>query len=187
MAYQRNMAKGAAMRLYYSPEQPQVNQTITFNANVMENSGEPLSKGNVSVRIIAPSGKTQNVQLTAQGGEWGAFSAPFMPTEPGQHRLLLRCAETKDSLEATLFVQGGTLEKTGKPARPEVMDELARVTSGKSLKLGQLEEAIKSLAALPEQPEKIRRVQLWSNPWVAATLIGGLAIFWIGRKWAGLV
>jgi|JI10StandDraft_1071094.scaffolds.fasta_scaffold00944_18 hypothetical protein len=187
MAYQRNMAKGAAMRLYYSPEQPQVNQTLTFNANVMESSGEPLSKGNVSVRVISPSGKTQNVQLSALGGDWGAFSGPFTPTESGQHRLVLRCAETKDSLEATLFVQGGALEKIGKPSRPEVMEELARVTSGQSLRLDQLEDAVKRLAALPEQPEKIRRVQLWSHPAIAGTLILGMAVFWIGRKWAGLV
>jgi hypothetical protein len=187
MAYQRNMAKGAAMRLYFSPEQPQVNQTLTFNANVMESSGEPLAKGNVSVRVISPSGKTQNVQLTAQGGEWGAFSGPFTPTESGQHRLLLRCAETKDSLEASLFVQGGALEKIGKPSRPEVLEELARVTFGESLRLDQLEEALKRLAALPEQPEKIRRVQLWSHPAIAGTLILGMAVFWIGRKWAGLV
>lgn len=187
MAYQRNMAKGASMRLYYSPEQPQVNQTLTFNANVMESTGEPLAKGNVSVRVISPTGKTQNVQLTALGGDWGAFSGPFTPTESGQHRLLLRCAETKDSLEATLFVQGGALEKLGKPSRPEVMEELARVTSGQSLRLDQLEEALKKLAALPEQPEKIRRVQLWSHPAIAGTLIFGMAVFWIGRKWAGLV
>ncbi len=187
MAYQRNMAKGEAMRLYYSPEQPQINQTVTFNANIMEPSGEPLAKGNVNVRVISPSGKTQNVQLTALGGEWGAFSGAFTPTEPGQHRLLLRCAETKDSLEATLFVQGGDLEKTGKPARPEVMEELARVTSGQILKLDELEEAVQKLASLPEQPEKIRRVQLWSHPAIAGTLIFCMGLFWIGRKWAGLI
>ena len=31
MAYQRNMAKGETMRLYYSPEQPQVRQTIALS------------------------------------------------------------------------------------------------------------------------------------------------------------
>ena len=47
MAYQRNMAKGETMRLYYSPDQPQVRQTLALNANVMERSGEPLAEGDV--------------------------------------------------------------------------------------------------------------------------------------------
>ena len=36
MAYQRNMAKGETMRLYYVPDQPKLNQTLALHANVME-------------------------------------------------------------------------------------------------------------------------------------------------------
>ncbi len=36
MAYQRNMAKGETMRLYYIPDQPKLNQTLALHANVME-------------------------------------------------------------------------------------------------------------------------------------------------------
>ena len=36
MAYQRNMAKGETMRLYYVPDQPQLNQMLALHANVME-------------------------------------------------------------------------------------------------------------------------------------------------------
>ncbi len=83
MAYQRNMAKGESMRLYYSPEQPQVRQTVTLNANVMEKSGEPLSQGDVTARIVSPSGKAETIRLQSGGGEWGAFSGQFSPKEPG--------------------------------------------------------------------------------------------------------
>src|SRR2546430_1436908 len=71
MAYQRNMAKGETMRLYYSPDQPQVRQTLSLSANVMERNGEPLSKGDVTARIVAPSGKIETVRFTAAGDEWG--------------------------------------------------------------------------------------------------------------------
>ena len=36
MAYQRNMAKGETMRLYYVPDQPRMNQTSALHANVMD-------------------------------------------------------------------------------------------------------------------------------------------------------
>ena len=63
MAYQRNMAKGETMRLYYSPDQPQLDQTVMLKANVMETGGEPLAKGDVVARIVAPSGKAETIQF----------------------------------------------------------------------------------------------------------------------------
>ncbi|MBC7821733.1 MAG: hypothetical protein IAG10_33015, partial [Planctomycetaceae bacterium] len=67
MAYQRNMAKGETMRLYYSPDQPQMRQTLALHANVMERSGEPLTNGDVTARIVAPSGKAETVRFTSAG------------------------------------------------------------------------------------------------------------------------
>ena len=45
MAYQRNMAKGETMRLYYSPDQPQLGNTVTLNANVMERTRRAACQG----------------------------------------------------------------------------------------------------------------------------------------------
>ena len=86
MAYQRNMAKGETMRLYYSPDQPQVRQTLALNANVMERSGEPLSKGDVTARIMAPSGKAETVRFTSAGDEWGVFHGRFTATSRASTR-----------------------------------------------------------------------------------------------------
>lgn len=187
MAYQRNMAKGESMRLYYSPEQPQVRQTVMLNANVMEDSGEPLSGGDVTARIVAPSGKAQTVRLSASGEAWGAFAGRYTPREPGKHQLTLYCKQTGDSLEASLFVQGAALEQVGKPARPEVLDEIARVTRGRVLAIDRLDEVVQLLAALPDPPPSIRRVQLWSHPAVAGVIVALLGMFWIGRKVVGLI
>ena len=82
MAYQRNMAKGETMRLFYVPDQPRMNQTLTLHANVMDKAGEPLRNGEVSARIEAPSGKTQTVRLSSAGDEWGVFVGRYNPEEP---------------------------------------------------------------------------------------------------------
>ncbi len=187
MAYQRNMAKGESMRFYYSPEQPQVRQTISLSANVMEKSGEPLSRGDVSARIAAPSGRIETVTLTSSGEEWGAFAGTFTPTEPGSHQVTLRCQQNGTELAAKLFVQGATLEQVGKPSRPEVLEELSRVSRGKVLQNGEIAEIVRAISELPTPQAKIRRVQLWSHPLVAATLITMLGIFWVWRKTAGLI
>lgn len=187
MAYQRNMARGELIRFYYSPEQPQIRQTLSLSANVMEKNGEPLSRGEVVAKISAPSGRIETITLVSSGNEWGAFSGTFTPAEAGSHEVLLRCPQTGAQLETKLFVQGANLEQVGKPARPEVLDELARVSQGKLVKNLDLKEVVAAVRDLPTPQPKIRRLQLWSHPLVAATLIVLMSSFWIMRKVVGLM
>ncbi|MEM8736403.1 MAG: hypothetical protein AAGG44_19395 [Planctomycetota bacterium] len=158
-----------------------------MNANVMDKGGEPLNAGNVTARITAPSGTSQTVKLASAGAEWGQFSGNFTPDEPGPHEVLLRCRQTGDQLAATIFVQGATKEQIGKPSRPEVLAELARVSRGRMMSSSDINAITQAIADLPEPEERIRRVQLWSHPAIAATLVLLLAVFWIGRKMAGMI
>lgn len=187
MAYQRNMAKGESMRLYYSPDQPHLDRQLALNANVMQASGEPLQKGKVMARVTAPSGKVETVRFQSSGDEWGAFAGNFIPTEPGQHLVTLACKQTNATLETLFYVQGIAEERPGRPARPDVLEELARVTRGKVLNVHELDEMVSTLGALPEPPAAVRRVQLWSHPLVGAAFLGLVAAFWIGRKAVGLI
>ena len=187
MAYQRNMAKGETMRLYYTPDQPTMGQTLALTANVMDRSGEPLRQGDVSVRVVAPSGKVGVVRLTSDGDEWGVFAGPLRVDEAGKHAVTLLCKPTGATLEASFFAQGVATERVGRPARPEVLEELARVTRGKVIPAGNPGEIVGLLAALPEPPPAVRRVPLWSEPAFAFALVGLMGAFWVGRKAAGLV
>jgi len=187
MAYQRNMAKGETMRLYYSPDQPHVRQTLAMHANVMEQSGEPLSQGDVTARITAPSGKSETVRFSSSGEEWGVFHSRYTTAEPGRHKVTLMCKQTNATLEASFFVQGDDAERVGRPARPEVLEEIARVTRGKVIDPDKLDQLVQSLANLPEPPPSVRRVQLWSHPVFAGIVVLLLGLFWVGRKIVGLI
>jgi hypothetical protein len=187
MAYQRNMAKGETMRLYYVPDQPRMNQTLSLHANVVDRSGEPLHGGEVSALITAPSGKSERVRFTSAGDEWGVFAGRFTATEPGKHDIKLTCKESGATLETTFFVQGVAAERVGRPARPEVLEEITRVSRGKVIELDKLEDAVRLLAELPDPPPSVRRVPLWCHPVLAAAVIVLLGVFWVGRKVIGLV
>lgn len=194
MAYQRHMAKGKSAFLYYLPDQPTARSTMTLHANLTDASGEPVQDDEVSARIRAPSGKTQTVRFVHAGDEWGLFSAPFTPTEPGQYGVALRGKRSGAVLDTEIFVQGGAVERIGRPARPEVLDEIARVTEGKLVELsdqtsaaGPLGTVLNSLAALPEPPPDVRRLRLWSHPLLAGVLVALLGAFWTARKMQGLV
>ena len=189
MAYRRNMAKGERMNLSFAPEQPQLGQALALDARVAEAGGEPLTRGEVAARIQAPSGAVETVRFVPPGGdgEWGVFAAGFTPSEPGKHAVTLSCRETGDTLDASFFVQGSTAEGLGRAARPEVLAEIAQVTRGRVVRPEEIAGLVEALAALPDPPAAVRRLQLWSHPVVAAMLVGLLGLFWIGRKRQGLV
>ncbi len=189
MAYRRTMAKGERMRLLFSPEQPEVGQAVALDATVSDAVGEPVVSGMVTVTIKPPSGAVERVQLAAPGeqGQWGVFSGGWTPREPGSHSLQLACAEAGAPLEASVFVQAAPGEAVGEAARPDVMEEIARLTQGSVTPPDRLEDLIVSLAGLPDSPPEVHRLRLWAHPAALATLVSLLGLFWMGRKWQGLI
>lgn len=188
MAYQRQMAGGESMRLFYSPDRPQVDDVVTLNANVLDATGGPLAEGTVVVQAIAPSGRTQTIRLRpGEEDAWGLFLGSFAPQEPGLHRLVASCAETGASVETELSVQGLNRERLGRLARFDVLEEIAAVTKGQLVPVSEVDRLLDQLAALPEPEPTVHRTRLWSHPVWGGFLIMLLAAFWTGRKMAGTV
>lgn len=187
MAYQRNMAEGESMRLSFSPEQPQVGQTISFRANVMDADGEPLDDTDVSARVKPPSGAAETIRFVSSDDGWGAYTARFAAVQPGKHAVTLVCAQTGATLQTSLLVRGSASERAGQPARPEVLEEIARVSGGSVLQISDVDDAVRRLAQLPPARRPMYRQPLWSHPAVAAALIALLAMFWALRKTVGLM
>ena len=186
MAYQRNMAQGDRMRLFYSPDRPSTGAVLTLNANVTSLGGEPLREGTVIAQITAPSGKTDSVRLIPAGEDaWGLFTGAFTPKEPGEHRLRLTCADAGSALDAVISVQGVSREKLGQPAKFEVLREIAQLTRGKMLESASPAGVLAAVAALPKPEVQERRILLWAHPAWGACLVFLLAVFWAGRKAAG--
>jgi hypothetical protein len=188
MAYQRNMARGEFLRLFYSPDRPQVGDVVTLNANAMSSTGEPLQQGTVVVQMESPSGKASSVRLEPGSGDsWGLFHGDFQPEEPGEYKLLVKCAENNGVLEASLNVQGVSREKMGKPARLEVLEEIAKVTEGEMLEAASPADLLAKIASIPDPEPRIRRLRIWASPFWAIFLITLLGLFWAGRKMVGAV
>lgn len=188
MAYQRNMAAGERMRLFYTPDRPRTDDVLTLNANVMSVGGDPLQQATVIVQFITPSGQTESVRLQPGGEDaWGLFTGRFTPSEPGEYKVIMTCRENGETLETTLSVQGGRREKLGRPARVDVLQEIARVTHGKVLAANDVQKVLDTIGALPE-PEPIEtRVKIWAH-WLWGTILVVLmAAFWVGRKIVGVI
>jgi hypothetical protein len=187
MAYQRNMAQGDKMRLFFAPDRPRTGGTLTLNANVMSTSGEPLREGAVIAQIVSPSGKPSSVRLLPAGEEaWGLFSGTFTPAEPGDYKVHLTCTEAGTALDTTISVQGTRREKRGQPARPEVLREISQITRGQFIDSTDPAKVLAAISALPPEEMTERRQPIWAHPGWAGAIVTLLAIFWIGRKAAGV-
>lgn len=188
MAYQRNMAQGERMRLFYSPDRPQVDEVMTLNANVMSQGGEPLQEATVLVQFVGPSGQTDSVRLNPGGAEaWGLFSGQFTPKKPGEYRAVLTCAETGEVLETSLSVRGGAREKVGEPARPDVLEEISRMTRGIVVSPAEVGRVLEELRAIPDAEPMETRVRLWAHWATMAFMVTLLGAFWVGRKMMGTI
>ncbi|MCO8120154.1 hypothetical protein NHH03_00270 [Stieleria sp. TO1_6] len=187
MAYQRNMAVGQTMRLSYRPEQPQPNETISFRASVMTSGGEPATADVVAVETVSPSGQRQTLWLDKQDAQWGVYAGQTQLAESGEYTLTLVHPSEQSTIDARLVVQGRGREQVGGPARLDVMREIARVGHGQIYGATEIASLVQRLNQLPPPDSDLRRIQWWNHPAVLLAMLGGLALFWMGRKWAGAI
>lgn len=186
MSYQRNMAAGQRVRLFFNPERPEPGQSVTLNANAFDPNGAPLADGKVSVDVTAPDGRTSRIELEKNDSAWGAFSGRLKVDLPGAWKLRASTGTQGDpGLETTLLAQGTTLEKSGQPARPEILAEMARITRGRVIQPHQIEDLAREISALPDPRPIETRTPLGSH-WASLTLLTTLlASFWAARKFNG--
>lgn len=186
MSYQRNMAAGQRVRLFYAPERPVPGDTVTFNANAFDPNGAPLESGEVWLDATQPDGNIQRLVLKKNDTAWGSFSARLKITQPGEWKLAARIAgDEAPPVETTLLAQGAKLEQIGQPARPEVLEEMARIAQGRLISPAQLADLAREISALPEPRPIQNRLALWSH-WITISLMTLLlALFWAGRKLNG--
>lgn len=188
MAYQRTMAVGESLRVVFSPDRPRSGDTVTLRVNAMADSGEPLQQGTISTQIECPDGRTLSVNLAKESTEaWGLFRGSFVAEIGGKYALRTLCKETDATLDSMINVAGVPLEQVGRPARLDVMQEIASITQGRMVTPEGVSEVIAALQALPKPEPILRRQPLWSHPLWGIVMIGLLGLFWAGRKFSGLV
>ena len=186
MSYQRNMAAGERVRLYFTPERPLPGENVTINANAFQENGAPLEEGSVLIDLTAPDGSVRRFELAKEDGTWGSFTGRFKVTMPGDWIIAARTSESEEgAVKTRIIAEGAQIEKTGHPARPDVLSELSRVSRGRVVEASQLGILAQEIYDLPEPRPQVIPESQWDKWYVAAGLMGLLAIFWIGRKLNG--
>ena len=186
MSYQRNMAAGERVRLFFTPERPKPGDAVFLSANAFSENGAPLTEGNVQIDLTAPNGTSQRIELAQDNASWGSFSGQFKISQPGTWGVKAFIAgDDSASIETKIISQTDDIEKTGLPARFEVLDEMTKVSRGRLVTAAQLEALVDEINALPEPQPLVDSIKLWAH-WLAPTiLVILLSLFWMGRKLNG--
>ena len=190
MAYQRTMASGDTMRVIFTPDRPRTGDTVNVLVNAMDAKGEPLQNGTITTQVVMPSGKSKTLNLKSDSKQsWGLFRSSFVADEGGTLNLLTHCRETSAQLETKINIRGVPLEAIGKPARLDVMQEIASITQGtaSSVKDDDLSVVLDAIEDLPPLEAIQQHHQLWSHPLWGLSLIILLGVFWSLRKVQGLI
>ncbi len=187
MAHQRHLAYEDGIRFFYSPSAPTRDESMLLHATVFDASGLPVSEGSVEANIRTPSGATERVPMQAEPGGWGVFTANFVPREGGDFGVEVLAHTAGRRVQTNIEVTSPVLERVGRPARPEVLRELAAITGGQSGAVDELDAVVEAIRMLPDFEPVETRFRLWSHPLWATLLVGLLACYWVGRKWAGMV
>ncbi|MEM6474044.1 MAG: hypothetical protein AAF802_31125, partial [Planctomycetota bacterium] len=188
MAYQRNLASDQRMRMTYSPESPEAGDTILLHVSVMNRNGSPSQRPFVDVAIEDPADSIETLRLQKLDDSWGTFQGEFAAApEPGTYQVRITHPEIPESsLAMSLSVRGRAGDVAGRPAKPQVMRDLAAIGHGICVEdpanLGTL------VTALNQQISSERRVirfPWWHHPTILLGMIAGLSGLWCARRWAG--
>lgn len=186
MSYQRNMAAGERIRLYFTPERPDPGDRVLLSANAFSDDGSPLAEGTVVAEIEAPDGSRNRIELTSAGSSWGNFSGSFLVTQPGTWQLKLFIdGEPDTAVTAKIISQADQLEKIGQPVRLDVLKEIASVSRGEVITPGDLDTLVANITNLPEPKPLVSSIKLWAHWLTPVLLISLLALFWTLRKFNG--
>ena len=82
MAHQRHLSDKEGIRVSYSPEAPNVGDTVFLQTTVLDQAGFPLERGNVTGSLTGPDGEQEELEFAALEGGWGVFKSRFTPALP---------------------------------------------------------------------------------------------------------
>jgi hypothetical protein len=187
MAHQRHLSGKEGVRLSYSPETPEAGDTVFLQGTVLDESGFPIDKGPVTGKITSPGGRMERLDFTQLEGGWGVFKSSFAAQETGKYKVEIDSEPYDRHLTTELLVTKPVIEKEGQPINSQTLAELAALTGGASVSIGELDQMIKQISLLPEPRPLEERIRLWSQPTWGGAILLLLTIYWVGRKWAGLV
>jgi len=188
MSYRRHLVQTEGLRFFYTPETPQAGERLWVQASPLSRDGIPMQGMTLDALLTAPSGVAQAFALPETTDAWGVHQGEVPLREGGLHTLRVQCRETGATAEGPVQVLEPEREPIGRPARHDVMREIAAVSGGAAFTTADGIEALRqTLQELPARLPRETRFRLWAHPAWMALLAVIFSAYWCLRKGLGRI
>lgn len=139
--------------------------------------------------LTQPNGETSTLTLEPLPDRHESYAVSFYPKEEGEYSAVLLPGPVKGGDQRVRFtVYSDSVESRFVAADEDLMRQVAAITGGEMLKLGQLAEAPEKVRAF----ERLTRLEIkpedaWDTRTLFALLVCALGIEWLVRRRTGLV
>ena len=154
----------------------------------------PAPDARVTLSMTAPDGAVSTMELSPSLHELGRYEAPFSPSSSGEHLLEfeIRQQDSVHTARAVVIARPGGAESTDITPNPALMQDIARITAGRSLSLKELSAALRSPSALADGIPLSTRIPFDETriPWIPPYILYGLLFvssmlaWWLRRSFS---
>jgi hypothetical protein len=144
-----------------------------------------LSRAQVSVEVVAPSGQTVPLELKADPTDPDMTRGEFYPSTGGRHELAAVLTESGKPLAnqtAEFLVQGADLELASTGTNPGNLKALADATGGVYLDVEKAEELADKIAPKERRSVRVLRSEYWNSPVLFAAFLLAVSAEWFLRR-----
>ncbi len=188
MAHQRHLSEKDGMRLSYSPGNSRKPATLSScKAPCWTNPDFLLTKARSRAKSTSPAGRTERLDF-ARSKAAGAFSnRASSRRKPVVIKWRFPPSPTTAISSPNCWWPGPMIEKEGQPVNAQILGEISSLTRGATFSMADVDKMVNQIALLPQPKPVERRVRVWSDPAWGGGILFLLTLYWVGRKWAGLV
>ena len=169
-----------------------IDQPTDILLDVLGDDFLPAPDARVTLSATAPDGAVSTMELSPSLHELGRYEAPFTPSAAGEYLLQFetRLQDAVHASQAVVIARGAGPESANAAPNPALMQDIARITGGRSLLMKELAAALRSPSALadavplsPSVPMDETRIP-WIPPYVLYLLLFAscMLAWWLRRS-----
>ncbi|NUM32643.1 MAG: VWA domain-containing protein [Bacteroidetes bacterium] len=175
------------LRVYTSQNTFNEDENILFNAEYYNQSYELVNKPDISLTITNPKGKNYTYNFSRTENAYKLDAGTYLP---GRYNYIARVAgDNTNSAKGSFLVKPLQVEYTETKANHEMLKNIANNTSGKFLKLEQIDELLKNISKNSSFKSVIFSKKEFSDlinrKWVFFLILSLLSLEWFLRKRSG--
>ncbi len=129
-----------------------IDQPTDILLDVLGDDFLPAPDARVTLSATAPNGGVSTMELSPSLHELGRYEAPFTPAAAGEYLLQFetRLQDAVHASQAVVIARGAGPESANTAPNPALMQDIARITAGRSLSLKEFAAALRSPSAMAD-------------------------------------